>query len=384
MNRQRSLAFFLPALAGGGAEHSFVALANAFAAAGWRVDMVAANAVGPCRQHIDSNVNIVDFQRGRVSSCVFHLAAFLARRKPEFIVSGIAHANVTCVAAAYIAGYKGRVVVSERNTISASRYSWGWRGRLLHACIAHAYRRASAVITVSEGVAADLVSSYSIDRKRIFVAVNPAVPDNIEALASAGNVHPWLHPGQASVPLVVSAGRLTDAKDFPTLIRAFGLVSRARPCRLLILGAGERREMLIRLVEAEGLSDRVCLMGYVENPYPYFRAAKVFALTSKYEGLPGVLIQALACGTTVVASDCKSGPSEILEGGRWGVLFPVGDQIALARALEGVLSGRIAIDGRDRAKAFSVAAAYRRYADILLYAAESDSPLLAHSRATGH
>jgi glycosyltransferase involved in cell wall biosynthesis len=163
------------------------------------------------------------------------------------------------------------------------------------------------------------------------VIYNPVDTDHIKTLATAPLEHPWFAPG--AVPVVLSAGRLTRQKDFPSLLRAFAQVRQSRPARLVILGEGEERTSLETLARELGCRDDIALPGFVPNPYPYMAAAGVFVLSSAWEGFGNVLIEAMALGVPVVSTDCPSGPAEILGRGRYGTLVPVSDVDALARAI---------------------------------------------------
>jgi len=198
------------------------------------------------------------------------------------------------------------------------------------------YPWADKVVAVSKGVADDLVRITRLPKDKIQVIYNPVVTSEFFIKAEEPLDHPWFKPGEP--PVILGVGRLTEAKDFPTLIRAFTLVRKERPARLMILGEGEDRPKLDALVKELGLEKDVALPGFVENPYKYMKRAAVFVLSSKWEGLPTVLIEAMALGTPVVSTACPSGPSEILEGGKWGRLVPVGDVEALAKAIVEALS----------------------------------------------
>jgi glycosyltransferase involved in cell wall biosynthesis len=192
---------------------------------------------------------------------------------------------------------------------------------------------------------------------------NPVVDYRLVTMAQASPSHPWLLSRQ--VPVILAAGRLVPQKDFTTLIQAFARVRRERPARLLILGDGEQRDALLALAAECGVRDDVDLPGFDPNPFAAMRAASAFVLSSRYEGLPGVLIQAMACGARVVSTDCPSGPREVLEGGRWGTLVPVGDVAALATAVAATLDDPHPPDVRVRTAAFSEEQAVERYARVL-------------------
>jgi glycosyltransferase involved in cell wall biosynthesis len=230
------------------------------------------------------------------------------------------------------------------------------------------YPWADAVIAVSDGVAEQVASLTGMPRERITTIYNPVVTPELLWRSREPVDHPWLAPGQP--PVVLGVGKLKIQKGFRTLIRAFARVRAARPARLVILGEGARRRTLEALVDELGLREDVALPGYVENPWAWMSRASVFALSSRWEGLPGALIEAMACGCPVVSTDCPSGPAEILEGGVYGPLVPVGDAGALARAILELLDAppdpaRL----RARAAAFCVDPALERYLEVLLGAA---------------
>jgi glycosyltransferase involved in cell wall biosynthesis len=164
--------------------------------------------------------------------------------------------------------------------------------------------------------------------------------------------HPWFAEG--APPVILGVGKLKPQKDFATLLRAFATLRAGRAARLVILGEGEQRGELEALAQNLGIAADVALPGFVDNPFPYMARASLFVLSSRFEGLPGVLIQALACGCPAVSTDCPSGPAEILEGGRYGPLVPVGDAEGLARAMAETLAAPLSPDIlRERAAFFS-------------------------------
>jgi glycosyltransferase involved in cell wall biosynthesis len=190
---------------------------------------------------------------------------------------------------------------------------------------------ADTVVTVSEGAKADL-TVLGVRASQIRVVPNPVLTADFYTNAQEFCSHPWLSPNMP--PVIISAGRLEKAKDFHTLIRAFSILRSKRDAKLIILGEGSERNSLTQLVSSLGLPEHVDLHGFVDNPHKYIKRAKVFALSSAWEGLPTVLIEALACGVAIVSTDCKSGPREILLDGRLGALVPVGAAKALSEALE--------------------------------------------------
>jgi glycosyltransferase involved in cell wall biosynthesis len=362
-----SVALFLPSLRGGGAERVAVTLANGFAARGFTVDLVLASAEGPYLADVSPRVRVVDLRAGRVTRALWPLVRYWRRERPAAMLSFMNHANVVAVLAHRLAGRPGRLVVSERNHIgSEAGRARGIQQRLVYALVPWAYRQADGVTAVSEEAAADLERFASLPAGQVRAIYNPFDLERINRLAQEPAPHPWLQPGER--PVILAAGRLTEQKDFPTLLCAFTKMHRERPARLLILGEGKLRGEMEELVQQFGLTDDdVQLPGFAHNPYAYYARASLFVLSSRWEGLPGVLIEALACGAPVVATDCPSGPREILEDGRWGALVPVGDAQALAQAMLAALrtpSGQRP-DVRQRARDFDQARAVDVYLDVL-------------------
>jgi glycosyltransferase involved in cell wall biosynthesis len=242
----------------------------------------------------------------------------------------------------------------------------------LPAVLRRAYDQADAVVAVSDGVADDLAAWSGLARGRITTIYNPVATPDLAALQRAPVDHPWFQPG--APPVVMSAGRLSRAKDFPTLIRAFARVRRALPARLVIFGQGKSEwkttksiAALRQLAAGLGIAADVALPGFVANPFAYMARAATFALSSINEGLPGVLIQAMACGCPVVSTDCPSGPAEILAAGRYGRLVPPGDDRALAEAIIATLEAPPPADVlRERAGFFSVERAVAQYERLML------------------
>jgi len=199
--------------------------------------------------------------------------------------------------------------------------------------------------------------------EKIRVIVNPVLNDGILHAGTERLDHPWFAPGQP--PVIVSAGRFVPLKNFSLLIEAFSLLRARRPVRLIILGDGPLREEYLSKAKQLGIERDVALPGFMQNPYPYYAHAALFALSSDSEALPTALIEALACGTPVISTDCPNGPREILENGRYGHLVARGDARAMASAMEDVLRGNGRIPPKEILARYTFNSAADEYIRVL-------------------
>lgn len=368
------IAIYLPLLSGGGAERAMVVLANGFTARGHKVDLVVARAEGPYLKDLNPGLRVVDLNSRRSPIVPLSLAAltgYLKRERPRVLLSTLTYTSVVAVVARALAGVDTRLYVSEQNALSSSvQNAVGWSERWKPHFLRWSYPRVDGLVAVSSGVADDISEVLGYERDRIRVIHNPIETAKLLALADERVEHPWFAPGEP--PVVLGVGRLTSQKDFPTLIRAFAQLRSGREARLMILGEGELRGELESLVESLGLSAEVALPGFVDNPFAYMRAAALFVLSSRWEGLANVIIEALACGTPVVSTDCPYGPAEILDHGRWGRLVQVGDYRGMAEAMIESLSDPDPSRGSVRARDFDADLIVDEYLDLLgLRVAES-------------
>jgi glycosyltransferase involved in cell wall biosynthesis len=219
------------------------------------------------------------------------------------------------------------------------------------------------VVGVAGGVADTLARCTLLSRKAIAVAYNPVVTDDIFTKAAAPVSHPFLGAG---IPVVLGIGKLSPQKDFTTFLEAIALANGKQNLRAIILGEGIERQMLEARRTALGLDGIVDLPGFATNPYGYIAATNLFVLSSRWEGLPTVVIEALALGANIVSTDCPSGPREILGDDRFGRLVPVGDAAALADAILAALAAPKDADAaRARGQDFTLAAALDAYGKVI-------------------
>lgn len=355
--REVTLAIFVPSMAGGGAERVMAMVANGIASLGYSVDLVLANRSGPYLDEVEPGVNIVDLGASRVARSLIPLMRYLKRRRPSVLLSALMHANVIAVVAVVLTGRQVRVMVSERDAVfpAGDRLLARWT----RALTAAAYRRADGIITVSDGVRQDVIRELQHDEDKVITVHNPIDIEEIERLALQPTGHSWLD--SSSQPVFLAVGRLEPAKGFDVLLEAVAKMRSETPVRLVILGEGSLRDELVDLAGSLGLAHQVDFPGFQRNPFSWMARCDVFVLSSRNEGLPNVLIQAMACGARIVSTDCPHGPAEILEGGRWGSLVPVGDADALALAMEEAIRQHDAPAVTRRARDFSKEQSVRRY-----------------------
>lgn len=358
------IALFVPSMRGGGGERVMLNLVCGFAERGLDVDLVLLQAEGPFLADVPKNVRIIDLKARRLITSIPALILYFRREKPVAFLSAFVASNIVSVFIRTFFGIRTRLVLAEHSTRSAAAENLkSFHERVYPFLMRRSYPHADSVVAVSSGVADDLSKLTGMERDRINVIYNPVVAEQIFEQASEPVDHPWFRAGEP--PVILGVGRLVRAKDFPTLIHAFDLVRRERSARLMILGEGEKRAKLESLIKELGLADSVALPGFDPNPYRYMKHAAVFALSSRWEGLGNVLIEAMAVGTPVVSTDCPNGPSEILEGGRHGLLVPVGDSLSLARGILRQLESPMRETLQERANTFTTEAAVQRYADLL-------------------
>lgn len=334
MNEARNhIALVLPDLRFGGGQRVFLELARQFVASGYRVDIVSLTGDGELVAEVPTAVGYKPLLKGRAHGGIRlalkvlpALTRYLRDARPDVILSSMTGTNLLTVLARGRAGRQGRLVLREAASLSntGSRMT-RWLMRVL-------YPRADALLAVSEGVAKDL-ERLGLDPSIIHVIHNPVDAERVRTLAA--QVEPL--PSFCNAPFIVSIGRLTIQKDHGTLLRAYAASALRHTHKLIVIGEGEQRQALVELAGKLGIENRVELAGSFLNPYPILAGAALHVLSSRWEGYPNVLLEALALGVPVVATDCPAGSRELLRDGRYGRLTPVGDHLALARAMDGEL-----------------------------------------------
>jgi len=393
-----------------GAERVAVNVARALAARGHRVDFLVEESGDWLARQVDRNggdLRIVDLRRGgraslgdrllqawafavhllssrrvlltRGDACLLPVAQvlykdsppllalrrYLRKSRPHAVLSFLNYPNTVLLLTAQMHRGDTRFVVSVRNHMSsAAAYNESAWVRSVPRLMRRLFHLADSVVVPSRGVADDVAAITGIPRERITVIYNPVYRPEVTELAEAPVDHPWLADGNE--PIIMGAGKFKQQKDFPTLLRAFARVRAVRPARLIVLGEGEDEEALRQMADDLGIAADVDFPGQVDNPFAYYRRASVFVLSSLWEGLPNVLIEAMACGCPVISTDCPSGPCEILDGGRFGTLVPVGQADVMADAILATL-GNPQSPGLliARAREFSLDQAVRRFEAVM-------------------
>jgi len=312
-----------------------------------------------------AHARLVDLGAGHVTTSLPALVRWLRLERPAALLTDKDRVNRIAIIARRLAGVDTRLCVRLGTTVSVNLAGRGRTERWLQrASFRHLYPRADAVIVPSQGVAVDLSDYAGLDGRRIRIVRSPIVTPQLRALAAAQCDHPWLAPDQP--PVLLGAGELSFRKDFATLVRAFARVRRERACRLMILGRGRRSAELRALAEQLGVAADLDLPGFTPNPYAFMSRAALFVLSSRWEGFGNVLVEALACGTPAVSTDCPSGPAEVLGDGRCGTLVPVADDAAMAAAIGHWLDRRPDPALFEQAIApYRVAASARAYLQVL-------------------
>ena len=362
MQRVPRIAVYLPNLNGGGAERLHVNLAGFFLDQGVRVTMLLDRAEGPLLPSLPAGVEVVDLGASRQLLALPKLARYLVRAAPDVLVANMVHNNILALWAKALVPTRTKLVISVHNSLADDCR----RPQLKYRMMPPFYRVfggwADGVVAVSQGIADELVRISRIDAGRIKVLYNGVVTAEFERKAREPVTHRWFGADHA---VFVAVGRLYLQKDYPTLVRAFALVAKQRPAKLLILGEGEDRPQLEALAAKLGIAEHVELPGFCANPLPLMREASAVVLSSQFEGFGNVVAEALALGTSVVSTDCAHGPREILANGRFGLLTPVGEPAPMAAAMLRILDQPFdPAVLRERGRVFSIQQCGAEYLDF--------------------
>ncbi len=326
------LAVVMRAFEGGGAQRDMILLCNALASRGVRLTILALRLEGPLRALLDPTIGVVEVPGRHLRYAVPGLRSVIRAIAPTIVVSSEASLNLcTLIAVRSLPRQnRPRAMLREVGSPSIAQYRDPYRqNRIAYRLLRRLYRHADRIVALTEGARRDLVRNFSVPEASISVMLtNAVIPP-----ATAKRIAAWDGESGRESDLIVCVGRLSPEKDQRTLIRAMSLLPPQRKWRLAIVGDGPERDTLASLARCYGIADRVIFSGHVADPFAWMMRARVAVCASVYEGLGNAIIEALACGTPVVSTDCPYGPGEILQQGRYGTLTPVGDAVATAAAI---------------------------------------------------
>ncbi|HWS23735.1 MAG TPA: glycosyltransferase [Anaerolineales bacterium] len=365
MKNNPKIVLFSPTLNDGGMENKTALLANQLFEQGWDVSVWVLNNESPAYS-LNSGITLVDLKLKIKVAALFKFIVKALTLKPDRLVSVSTPFNALWILVKILTGYPRKLAVSERNQLSAVvSHSTKFSDRLRPLIARTLYPHADKVLCVSESVRADLESVSRLAEEKLVTLYNMIDLAEIDLLASKP-APPALRELPVDQPIILAIGRLNRQKNLGSLMKAFTVVRRKTPIKLVILGEGPLRADLEKQAAETGFGADILLPGFDPNPFPWFQRAEVLVLPSLYEGLPGVLLEGLAMRKKIVATDCPGGSAEVLMDGKFGKLVPVDDSDSLAAAILSSLGEPANLPAlRDRARDFSTQALLSKTISIL-------------------
>lgn len=362
---KRKILFFLYRLAGGGAERTTINIINNLDKDKFDVVLVLGtsnnNDYGDL---LEPNVRVKILNSKKLRYSIFKLRRIIRKEKPDLLFSTINENNILLLLAKFVALYRKPVIVREASHRTESG-NVSVINRIITSILYN--RLSSSIVALSEGVKGDLVDNFKISKDKIKVIYNPIEIDKIKKM-SVERVTDFKQEDDEKV--IIAVGRLTEAKDYRTLLRAFKIVSENVKSKLIILGKGKLEEELKNLCDHFGVSEKVLFLGFKSNPYKYMKTSDLFVLSSRWEGFGHVIVEAMATGIPVISTDCKSGPKEIIND-KYGVLVPVSDFKKLSSEIIKMLNNddkrnRLSKLGYERSKKFHVKKIIKEYEKLFI------------------
>lgn len=329
----KHVCLYFPSYGDGGVERMMTNLAHGFSDAGIRVDFIVPHQTAPYLSGLRHRVNFIT-PPANTNQHLRWLVRYLDSSNPDILMSLKQKAAISAIKAKNQSRAETKIVLrtgtalGSRFTLRGTFFLRKWY-KLLK--LKHYYQQADGHITVALGSRKELHELIQIPEEAIIVIKNPVITPSLLKLQYETIDHPWFAPSRE--PLIMGMGGFRNQKDFSTLINAFARLRKSRPCRLILAGKGRQEKRLVKLCQELGIENDVLFPGFIDNPYPWLKRADLFVLSSLWEGSPNVLTEALALGTPVVATDCQSGPREILQDGKYGELVPLGDPQTMCEAM---------------------------------------------------
>ncbi len=368
------ITFFIPNLEVGGAEKVTANILKWLNRDNFSPQLLLQEKKGYHLKSIPEDVRMADFSGDNLLFCFFKLMAYLKKEEPDIFVSVFPRFSVVSVLAKIFCNSPVKIVIVEHSLFSSTAANARTFLRrfvakfMFPSLMRYLYGFSEAVICVSRGVAEDIERITGLKNK-MKIIYNPIISDEIYQLAK--EPVDTVYVAKESLPIILAVGRLAIAKDYPTLLKAFQIVSKSTKAKLIILGSGDEHRKLVEFARKLKISGKVYFLGLQENPYKFMTNASVFVLSSKQEGFSTVIVEAMACGLPVVSTDCKSGPNEIITNMKNGLLVKEGDPQMVADAIIRVLRDdnlrkKFSQNGKERAKDFTAQRKTKEYENIFL------------------
>jgi len=356
--------------ANGGIQNRRLQLADCISQRGYEVDIIVPHTNAPYPLSIPNKVHLHSLkargerERIKMWTTIIPLAKYLKREKPPVLLVGPLMFALTALLAKKIAQSNTRIIISAHSSIaSVFQNNMKLTSFVSKLILQYSYSRVHSIIAVSKGLRNEIINLCKIPEDCVKSIYNPIVSENLFKRALDTPEEELFYSD--NIPIILSVGRLTPQKDFPTLIKAFSLVFQEIPSKLVIIGEGPERGKCEKLIESLNLQDHVFLYGFRSNPYKYMSRAKVFVLSSIWEGFGNVLVEAMALGTPVISTNCPHGPSEILADGKYGMLVPMKNPAEMARSICYVLRNG-GPNGENKVKEYTIEGITDEYLKLLL------------------
>lgn len=354
------IAVLMNDFSGTGVPRVTLRLTEGLIARGHEVELVVLNPKGPMRNQVPTSAKVEELNVSRAITATPKIIRYLKKSKPVTIIAAEDQLGIIAAFSCLVIRSNAKILVTSHVPYSKTNLAKGLKGKIFVSALKLLWRRIDVFTTVSAGLADDMAAETGIPREEIKVLHNAVIQEENIARNPNRDLHPFFSSGDK---VLLAMGSLHRRKGFHDLVEVMRLLKDKASLRLIILGEGRERANLQQKIDDAGLKDKVDLAGYSDDPFGYLQTADLFVLPSYFEGLPTVLIEALSCGCPVIATDCIAGPKEILAGGEFGRLVPVGGTREMAAAISEVI-----LENPDHEKLFQRARAFTQ--DNIAYEAE--------------